>query len=98
MDKKLSTTLSENATLVRVALGHPSGIKTDKSLKNDLAEDVKSNADLLNVSKHIFGRNVNKEFRSIINAFRNDFYYPLTLPWSDTSDDNGVKVGGGCRS
>ena len=47
MDKKLSTTLSENATLVRVALGHPSGIKTDKSLKNDLAEDVKSNADLL---------------------------------------------------
>lgn len=97
MDKKLSTTLSENATLVRVALGHPSGIKTDKSLKNDLAEDVKSNADLLNVSKHIFGRNVNKEFRSIINAFRNDFYYPLTLPWSDTSDDNGVKVGGGWR-
>ena len=97
MDKKLSTTLSENATLVRVALGHPSGIKSDKSLKNGLAEDVKSNADLLNVSKHIFGRNVNKEFRSIINAFRNDFYYPLTLPWSDTSDDNGVKVGGGWR-
>jgi len=97
MDKKLSTTLSENATLVRVALGHPSGIKTDKSLKNDLAEDVNSNADLLNVSKHIFGRNVNKEFRSIINAFRNDFYYPLTLPWSDTSDDKGVKVGGGWR-
>ena len=97
MDKNLSTTLSENATLVRVALGHPSGIKSDKSLKNDLAEDVKSNADLLNVSKHIFGRNVNKEFRSIINAFRNDFYYPLTLPWSDTSDDNGVKVGGGWR-
>jgi len=97
MDKKLSTTLSENATLVRVALGHPSGIKSDKSLKNGLAEDVNSNADLLNVSKHIFGRNVNKEFRSIINAFRNDFYYPLTLPWSDTSDDNGVKVGGGWR-
>jgi hypothetical protein len=97
MDKNLSTTLSENATLVRVALGHPSGIKSDKSLKNGLAEDVKSNADLLNVSKHIFGRNVNKEFRSIINAFRNDFYYPLTLPWSDTSDDNGVKVGGGWR-
>ena len=97
MDKNLSTTLSENATLVRVALGHPSGIKSDKSLKNGLAEDVNSNADLLNVSKHIFGRNVNKEFRSIINAFRNDFYYPLTLPWSDTSDDNGVKVGGGWR-
>ena len=97
MDKNLSTTLSENATLVRVALGHPSGIKSDKSLKNGLAEDVNSNADLLNVSKHIFGRNVNKEFRSIINAFRHDFYYPLTLPWSDTSDDNGVKVGGGWR-
>jgi len=40
MDKNLSTTLSENATLVRVALGHPSGIKSDKSLKNDLAEDL----------------------------------------------------------
>jgi len=97
MDKNLSTTLSENATLVRVVLGHPSGIKSDKSLKNDLAEDVKSNADLLSVSKHIFGRNVNKEFRSIINGFRNDFYYPLTLPWSDSSDDNGVKVGSGWR-
>ena len=97
MDKNLSTTLSENATLVRVALGHPSGIKSDKSLKNDLAEDLESNADLLSVSKHIFGRNVNKEFRSIINGFRNDFYYPLTLPWSDSSDDNGVKVGSGWR-
>jgi len=97
MDKNLSTTLSENATLVRVVLGHPSGIKSDKSLKNGLAEDVNSNADLLSVSKHIFGRNVNKEFRSIINGFRNDFYYPLTLPWSDTSDEKGVKVGSGWR-
>ena len=33
MDKKLSTTLSENATLVRIVLGHPSGIKSDKGLK-----------------------------------------------------------------
>ena len=72
-------------------------MKSDKSLKNDLAEDLESNADLLSVSKHIFGRNVNKEFRSIINGFRNDFYYPLTLPWSDSSDDNGVKVGSGWR-
>ena len=97
MDKNLSTTLSENATLVRVALGHPSGIKSDKSLKNGLAEDVNSNADLLNVSKHIFDTCLCEYTSSIINAFRNDFYYPLTLPWSDTSDDNGVKVGGGWR-
>tara|TARA_R110002110_G_scaffold227350_1_gene441668 strand:+ start:92 stop:1150 length:1059 start_codon:yes stop_codon:yes gene_type:complete len=88
MDKNLTNTLSENAVLVRLTAKHPSGIKTDKRLKKNLAEETKvSDERLLGVSKHIFGRDVNKEFRSILNGFRNDFYYPLTLPWDDNSTD-----------
>ena len=98
---KIKNTLSETATLVRVTLGHPSGIKSDRHLKNGLAEDVNSQADLLNVSKHIYGKNINKEFRKIINAFRNDYYYRLSLPWGDsfTDDDasKGVMASGGWR-
>lgn len=96
MDKKLTNTLAENATLVRLTSKHPSGIKVDKYLRSDLAEehDV-ANAKLLNVSKHIFGMDVNKYFRSILNHFRNHYYYPLTVAWSDNStDDLGHTVSG----
>ncbi len=94
MDKKLTNTLSENCMLVRLTARHPSGIKVDKKLRSGLAEDTKVSDDkLLGVSKHIFGRNINKEFRQILDKFRNDFYKPLTLPWDDSSSlDNDGKV------
>ena len=86
MDKKLTNTLSENCTLVRLTVRHPSGIKVDKKLRSGLAEDTKVfDEKLLGVSKHIFGRNINKEYRQILDKFRNDFYKPLTLPWDDSS-------------
>ena len=86
MDKKLTNTLSENCTLVRLTARHPSGIKVDKKLRSGLALDTKVfDEKLLGVSKHIFGRNINKEFRQILDRFRNDFYKPLTLPWDDSS-------------
>ena len=62
-----------------------------------MARDNNSDADLLNVSKHIFGKNINKDFRKIINGFRNDFYYPLTLPWADSIGEQGVQASGGWR-
>ena len=96
MDKNLTNTLSENATLVRLTAKHPSGLKVDKELRSNLAEDNSvTNAKLLQVSKHIFGTDVNKYFRRILNEFRHRFYYPLTVAWSDNStDDFGHTVSG----
>ena len=99
MDKeKLTNTLSENAVLVRMTAKHPSGIRTDKRLKRDLAIDTEvSNERLLGVSKHIYGEDINKYFRHILNKFRNDYYYPMTLPWADNSTDMDDKVVSGWR-
>mgnify|MGYP003652081543 FL=1 len=96
MDKKISNTLSENATLVRLTAKHPSGLKVDKGLRKDLADDNDVVDDrLLQVSKHIYGTDVNKYFRRILNQFRNNSYYPLTVAWSDNStDDEGHTVSG----
>ena len=96
MDKKITNTLSENATLVRLTAKHPSGLKVDRDLRSGLADynDV-VDARLLHVSKHIFGMDVNKYFRRILNQFRNNYYYPLTVAWSDNStNDEGHTVSG----
>lgn len=95
MDKNLTNTLSENCMLVRLTVRHTSGIKVDKKLRSGLAEDMKVfDAKLLGVNKHIFGRNINKEFRAILDSIRNTFYKPLTLPWDDSSslDDEGKSL------
>ena len=96
MDKKITNTLSENATLVRLTAKHPSGLKVDRDLRSGLADDNDVvDARLLHVSKHIFGMDVNKYFRRILNQFRNNYYYPLTVAWSDNStDDDGHTVSG----
>ena len=96
MDKKITNTLSENATLVRLTAKHPSGLKVDRRLRKGLADDnVIRDPRLLCVSKHIFGEDVNKYFRRILNQFRSDYYYPLTVAWSDNStDDEGHTVSG----
>ena len=96
MDKKITNTLSENATLVRLTSKHPSGLKVDRDLRGGLADDNKIvDARLLHVSKHIFGMDVNKYFRRILNQFRNKYYYSLTVAWSDNSkNDEGHTVSG----
>jgi len=96
MDKKITNTLSENATLVRLTAKHPSGLKVDRDLRSGLADDNEIvDERLLHVSKHIFGMDVNKYFRRILNQFRNKYYYSLTVAWSDNStDDEGHKVKG----
>jgi|MGYP003135357936 hypothetical protein len=96
MNKKITNTLSENATLVRLTAKHPSGLKVDRSLRNALAKkNSVSDPKLLHVSKHMFGMNVNSYFRRILNQFRNNYYYPLTVAWSDNStDDEGHTVSG----
>jgi hypothetical protein len=38
-DDNLSTTLHQNATLVRLTAKHPSGIKVNKELRSKLAEE-----------------------------------------------------------
>lgn len=96
--EKLTNTLSENAVLVRMTAKHPSGIRTDKALKRNLAKETEVSSErLLGVSKHIYGEDINKYFRSILNEFRNSFYYPMTLPWADNSTDWDNKVVSGWR-
>tara|TARA_R110002020_G_scaffold363669_5_gene575987 strand:- start:4591 stop:5553 length:963 start_codon:yes stop_codon:yes gene_type:complete len=96
MDKTITNTLSENATLVRLTAKHPSGLKVDRRLRGGLADkNSVSDHRLLHVSKHIYGMDVNKYFRRILNQFRNNYYYPLTVAWSDNStDDDGYTVSG----
>tara|TARA_R110001632_G_scaffold40579_1_gene101754 strand:- start:1605 stop:2606 length:1002 start_codon:yes stop_codon:yes gene_type:complete len=90
-------TLSENATLVRLNTKHPSGVKSDKYLKEGLAIDQQAMSDSLHVAKYIFGKDTNKYFRRIINQFRNNVYYPLTVPWDDNTSDWDGKVLSGWR-
>ena len=98
MKNENTNTLSENATLVRLTTKFWSGIKTDKSLRDNLA-DITNTSDesMLHVAKHLVGFNANKYFRRIINKVRNDSYYPLTLPWDDNSSDDDNKVVSGWR-
>ena len=97
MKKENVNTLSENATLVRLNTKHPSGVKSDKYLKEGLAIDQEAMSESLHVAKYIFGKDTNKYFRRIINKFRNDVYYPLTVPWDDNTSDYEGKVLSGWR-
>tara|TARA_R100000544_G_scaffold36378_1_gene24578 strand:- start:1877 stop:2857 length:981 start_codon:yes stop_codon:yes gene_type:complete len=98
MKKENVNTLSQNATLVRLNTKHPSGVKSDSNLKEGLALDQEAMSESLHVAKYIFGRETNKYFRRIINQFRNNVYYPLTVPWDDnTSDYDTGKVLSGWR-
>jgi|TARA_R100000152_G_C6774659_1_gene202576 hypothetical protein len=90
-------TLSENATLVRFTTKHPSGIKSDKDLRKGLAIDKEANNDSLHVAKYIFGKETNKYFRRIINQFRYNYFYPMTVPWDDNTSDYEGKVLSGWR-
>ena len=89
--------LSETCSLVRFSSKFWSGIKSDKELRLQLADDVSAQSDLLNVQKYLVGKNHSKYFRRIINQVRNDFYYPLTLPWTDSSQDDNEMVVSGWR-
>ena len=97
MKKDNVNTLSENATLVRLTTKHPSGIKSDKNLKEGLAIDQNAYESSLHVAKYIFGKETNKYFRRIINQFRNNYFYPLTVPWDDNTSDYEGKVLSGWR-
>ena len=97
MTNKNKTLLSEKAVLVRFTTKHWSGIKSDNNLRTKLADDTKADSDLLNVQKHLVGNAHSKYFRRIINKVRNDFYYPMTLPWDDNSTDVDDKVVSGWR-
>tara|TARA_R110002126_G_scaffold50763_1_gene139620 strand:- start:1896 stop:2858 length:963 start_codon:yes stop_codon:yes gene_type:complete len=90
-------TLSDNATLVRLNTKHPSGVKSDKYLKEGLAIDQEALSESLHVAKYIFGKDTNKYFRRIINQFRNNVYYALTVPWDDNTSDVEGKVLSGWR-
>ena len=72
MDKeKLTNTLSENAVLVRMTAKHPSGIRTDKRLKRDLAIDTEVSSErLLGVSKHIYGEKITNIFATFLISLR----------------------------
>ena len=95
--KNNTNTLSENATLVRFTTKHPSGIKSDKDLRKGLAIDKEANNDSLHVAKYIFGKETNKYFRRIINQFRYNYFYPMTVPWDDNTSDYEGKVLSGWR-
>tara|TARA_R100000544_G_scaffold36728_1_gene25624 strand:- start:2250 stop:3224 length:975 start_codon:yes stop_codon:yes gene_type:complete len=93
MDKNVTNTLSENATLVRLTAKHPSGLKTDKSLRDEFTDSNSMERKTVHLSKHIYGFDVNTYFRKILNQYRNNYYYPLTVAWSDNSkDDDGKQV------
>lgn len=98
MKNENTNTLNENATLVRLTTKFWSGIKTDKRLRTNLADITNaSDEKLLHVAKHLVGFDANKYFRRIINKVRNDYYYPLTLPWDDNSANDDNKVISGWR-
>ena len=59
MKKENVNTLSENATLVRLNTKHPSGVKSDKYLKEGLAIDQEAMSESLHVAKYIFGKDTN---------------------------------------
>jgi len=95
MDKNVTNTLSENTTLVRLTAKHPSGLRTDKQMRDKFAEENSMNKKTVHLSKHIYGFDVNTYFRRILNQYRNNYYYPLTVVWSDNSkDDDGKTVSG----
>ena len=97
-DKKLSATLYKTATLVRLTAKHPSGIKVNKALRSKVAEEHGlADEKLVNPQLHVFGEDINKYFRSILNGIKNDFYYRLTLPWSDNSRDSEGNSASGWR-
>lgn len=90
-----SNALCENATLVRLTMKHPSGIKCDKKARSECAQSNSIyNEKLVSVSKHIFGFDINKEFRRIENGIRNDFYYAMTMPWDDATNDGDKQASG----
>lgn len=93
---KMTNTLHETATLVRLTAKHPSGIKRDGDMNKHTADHFKvQSSKLIQTNKHIFGHDINKYFRRILNQFRNGFYYDLTVPWSNNGTDNdGYKVVG----
>ena len=63
MKNKEKNTLSETATKVRLTTKFWSGIKTDKSLRRKLADDVNINDDKhLHVAKHLVERNNLREY------------------------------------
>tara|TARA_R100000329_G_scaffold111359_1_gene91506 strand:- start:71 stop:1048 length:978 start_codon:yes stop_codon:yes gene_type:complete len=97
MTKDKKNILAEKAVLVRFTTKHWSGIKSDKQLRNKLSVDTNASTDLLNVQKHLIDNDHAKYFRRIINKVRNDFYYPMTLPWDDNSTDVDDKVVSGWR-
>lgn len=96
MEDKNKNILSARALLVRLTVKHPSGIRVDKFLREGLESKVGADDRTLHVSKHIYGENINKIFRRIVNGFRNEHYYPMTLPWDDTSQDkeSGKSISG----
>ena len=97
MDKERRSALSQQCVLVRLTFKHPSGIKKDNDLSRQLAElNNVADAKLVPASKHIYGHDINKYFRSISNSFRNHWFNPKTLPWSDASDidEDGHKIKG----
>ena len=92
------STLQETALKVRLHAKFWSGIKADKVLRGDLAENVNARENYLHVSKHLLGRNCNKYFRRILDKIRHEHYYPMTVPFLDNStDDYTGKVVSGWR-
>tara|TARA_R100001163_G_scaffold61136_1_gene50909 strand:+ start:522 stop:1475 length:954 start_codon:yes stop_codon:yes gene_type:complete len=92
------STLQETAVKVRLHAKFWSGIKADKVLRGDLAENVNARENYLHVSKHLLGRNCNKYFRRILDKIRHEHYYPMTVPFLDNStDDYTGKVVSGWR-
>lgn len=91
----MSNTLQETATLVRLTAKHWSGIKVDERLTDNLASTHGvTNQEAIKVSKKILGKDCNKYFRRILNQFRNDWFYPMTTAWSDTTTEDGKSVSG----
>lgn len=82
------STLQETALKVRLHAKFWSGIKADKVLRGDLAENVNARENYLHVSKHLLGRNCNKYFRRILDKIRHEHYYPMTVPFLDNSTDD----------
>jgi len=89
MDNKQSV-LQEIATLIHVHKSMPSGIKVDRMISSDVANQYDSYREHIKVDKKIYSFDINKHMRSMYNTFFNAHVRPYVYPWSDGHNSKSV--------
>jgi hypothetical protein len=77
--------VSTSAMLVELSVSQWSGRKTDKRASEDINTRSGADRDVASVTKNILGNcDELKAIGKLVGQVRNNYHYPMTLPWSDT--------------